>query len=435
MAEEPKMSLGLRESGLVVHIRELDKTRDRGLKCCCKCAACGRGLVAKMGDKRQHHFAHEGKSGCTRGDESALHLFAKEVFKNAVPKQFKVPEAGVAYEKERMTIHSAHDFPYDEVALEQGIGDVVPDITLKSEDAATMLIEIWVTHKVDEAKEAKLKSIGLPCIEIDLSAAYRCLEVGGLDREGIKQLLINGEGKEKKWLWFPDRDKYEEALREKVRQAQEQQRLAQERARLAQDLERNRQAAEILEEERRINERRALLDTASQRKNAALADHPMWKRNSTALGIQRDNIPYYLNVPTTEEFIFTCHRTIWQSTLFISCILNQPDPAHSRRIPLDFAVKNLREAHPEFLDAEQLWVYGDSCVTVAVKQYFRRLVTYGFVRDVDKGGRLFECVRSKVVALPPEFNNPRYRPLENGIFDTVAEQIMLSDPARQPPSE
>lgn len=453
MSEELKISLGLREDGSVVHISELDAATHRGLACQCTCSECGDRLVAKLGDKRQHHFAHDSARACTGGDESALHRFAKEVFQSEV--RFKVPEAKVPKGKEFVTISPALYLPYKEAVLEHGLSDIIPDITLMRDGKPPVLVEILVTHEVDRVKLAKLEIIGFPCIEIDLSKTYQSLGVAGFDREGVKQLLIHGDGAEKKWVCFP------EILREKARLVQEQYRideerrleqvrLAQERQRLAEDRlrekERAAQERQRLLEEMRGRQRQTRLDdllspdklkAEAERKEEKLAKDPMWQRNSRTLGLELNNIPYYLNVELDGEYLFTCHRAVWQSTLFDSWIFQKADVRRSRNILVKYAEETLKKAH--MLEMDLYWAHRDRVGVTSVAQvignYFSRLEECGFVCTVERAKHprywAFECLLSRVVALPPEFNNPRFRPLADGILDTETGEFHESkDEAR-----
>ena len=456
VTEELKVSLGLREDGSVVHIGELDMVLDRGLDCRCICSECGDRLVARLGDVRQHHFAHYTEQSCTGGDESALHLFAKEIFKSET--KFRVPKAEIRFGNEHKTIWPALYVPYREAVLERRLGDIVPDISLLRDNKPPMLVEILVTHEVDRVKAAKLEAVGLPCIEIDLSKTYHSLGLGGFDRAGIKQLLIHGDGVEKKWICIPDLGTHKDELEEKERKRKEEleeryrlmdkaARLAQEQARVEQEQaqveqlqarlkqkEENRlkQEQEYLEWRRRARERRLAFATAAQRKEAELAHHPMWKLNSEILGIELDNIPYYLNIQLAGEFIFACHRAVWQSALFISWVFNNADVDRSLSISIKVLVEELKQKHPELLEHELILALrstaDDESVANAVCHYFGLLEEYGFVRDkgdaANSRGRVFECLRPRVVALPPEFNNSRYRPRENGILDVETGQII-----------
>jgi competence CoiA-like predicted nuclease len=47
--------------GSVILIEDLSKD-ERGLKCRCKCPECGGEFIARMGDVKEHHFAHSNPS-------------------------------------------------------------------------------------------------------------------------------------------------------------------------------------------------------------------------------------------------------------------------------------------------------------------------------------------------------------------------------------
>lgn len=54
-----------------------------GNKCGCFCPACKEPLMAKKGEKRRHHFAHQSETECEHAYESMLHLLAKEKIREA----------------------------------------------------------------------------------------------------------------------------------------------------------------------------------------------------------------------------------------------------------------------------------------------------------------------------------------------------------------
>jgi len=57
-----------------------------------------------------------------------------------------------------------------------------------------------------------------------------------------------------------------------------------------------------------------------------------------------------------------------------------------------------------------------------VGEYFRTLARCGFLRGQGNWGQpygqTFECVLPKFIALPAEYNTPRYLPREGGVLDT-----------------
>lgn len=72
------LEYGIRE-GKVVRISEIP-TDQRGLKCNCTCPGCGKNLVARLGEKKQKHFAHQGDAcDIASAQQTALHMLAKEI--------------------------------------------------------------------------------------------------------------------------------------------------------------------------------------------------------------------------------------------------------------------------------------------------------------------------------------------------------------------
>jgi len=420
----------------VVHITEVSEDTQRGLSCGCICSECGDPLVARLGKVRQRHFAHHTKHSCTSSDESALHRFAKEVFRRQ--SKVMVPDAEVWWGLDSLTVARAQYVHYSEAILEKSIGSICPDVTLVREgDKPPLLVEIVVTHAVDDEKEAQLRSLGLPCLEIDLSELHVGLDA--FDREGIERLLIHEASFEKNWVCFPGEEEHLARLQEKRRLADEEH--ARKKREKQEWLARSEAARRKLQDDLIAPEHVA---KSNARKEAELADHPMWRRNSAVLGITADSIPYYLNEPLDGEYLFECHRSIWQSTLFIAWVLNKRDPARSRDIHIKYAAQNLYEKNPELLVKDLYWAFRDhhdiESVATVVGHYFRSLVRNGFVErhPFAMQGRnpytwVYHCLRPEVVRLPPEYNSQRYRIRGAELLDIETGEVISlpSRPAEQ----
>ena len=460
MSDELKVSLGVREDGRVVHITEIDAQTERGLACHCTCSECGDQLVARLGKVRQRHFAHHTVRDCVTSDESALHRFAKEVFTRNTT--FKVPEARVWLDAETASLvgkrhsgeHHSLEFSrdlvservapegyvaYAEAVLEQAANEKLrPDVTLvRSNAEPPLLVEVRVTHAVDDAKEAALQALGLPCIEIDLSALHVGLD--SFDREDIEGMLIHGDA-EKYWVCVPDEARNLAALRERVLLEEEQYRLEEEREKRKEEeslrIEREKQDwLARTEDERRTKQERLLsaesIAAAQQRKGAELASHPMWLRNARILGIEGGCIPYYVNEKVKGEYLFTVPRTVWQSALFLSWVFNKQDPTRSRIISVKCAVDNLHQQHPEFWEKALFWAHRDRRDALdpatVVGDYFLFLRDLGFIEeDYGRSSRSltwkFKCVMPRAAPIPSEYNTKRYLPREDGVFDTQTKQ-------------
>lgn len=62
-------------NGRLVSVDEVE----RGAACGCVCPSCGEPVIAKQGECRVYHFAHDGGRACRYAAETLAHRFAKEV--------------------------------------------------------------------------------------------------------------------------------------------------------------------------------------------------------------------------------------------------------------------------------------------------------------------------------------------------------------------
>lgn len=143
----------------------------RGLACDCKCQLCDEALVAKQGDVRTWHFAHQSNADCTGGLETLLHQAAKQVLLEA--REIHVPEVviGRAIRGEDggmwhgVAVRPAGMLPYKEPQTEVGHGTVRPDVQVMAE-FGPVFVEIAVTNAVSGAKFARLLELKIPTLEI-----------------------------------------------------------------------------------------------------------------------------------------------------------------------------------------------------------------------------------------------------------------------------
>lgn len=180
---EVKLPCAIDKDGKTVYIQQAKN----GLACGCVCPGCMQPVVAKNGGtKRKPHFAHQNTTKCEHGYQSALHYMAKDCFlemqgftfiKNGKPVRYKI----------------------DSVELEKRVDEIIPDIVVVC-DGKTFVIEIYVTHAVDEKKKDKIKSLRLSAVEISLSQfRYQVL-----DKETLIKELYNTRNIS--WLYDADND-------------------------------------------------------------------------------------------------------------------------------------------------------------------------------------------------------------------------------------
>ncbi|MCA9802447.1 MAG: hypothetical protein KC777_10805 [Cyanobacteria bacterium HKST-UBA02] len=161
------------QAGLVVSVRDVE----RGKACNCACPACGEVLIARQGEIRSWHFAHESGAECEGGTETALHLAAKQIVASAP--QILIPGFEITGEvsdgngsNERAAISIEPQYQkISKTTLElpsrTPLGLVVPDITIGTDDGV-IFVEIAVTHFVDARKAEKLQSADQSSMEIDI---------------------------------------------------------------------------------------------------------------------------------------------------------------------------------------------------------------------------------------------------------------------------
>ena len=195
-----KMSYAIKD-GVLVHISEVES----GLKCNCTCPACNAKLVARKGSIKEHHFAHARDEDCKKGTETVLHMMAKSILEKE--KHIRVPKVYVLT-KFTSVHYQGHDFPcgyiefaseemyirFDRAELEKKVDEFIPDVALYSGNQC-LLVEIKVSHGVDESKLQKIRSSGISVLEVDLSSL-----TGTITESELRELLVENTAK-KKWIY------------------------------------------------------------------------------------------------------------------------------------------------------------------------------------------------------------------------------------------
>lgn len=189
---------------------------DRGLACDCTCPQCGDPMIARQGDIRAWHFAHANESECPGGAETALHLAAKTILQRNRALQLPglhvietaTAEDGRTSTAERVLPERKVSFVW--VILEQQIEDIRADVCGMITPNDGMLIEIAVTHVVDETKREKLRNLRVHALEIHLDAWLHEAWTWSLLEEEVVDAMQN-----KEWLYHSDEERLRlEALQE-----------------------------------------------------------------------------------------------------------------------------------------------------------------------------------------------------------------------------
>ncbi|TDE09162.1 competence protein CoiA family protein [Dyadobacter psychrotolerans] len=163
------------------------------------CPGCRQRMIARKGDIKIHHFAHdpqdvERRGKCSYSDETIRHKLGKEILQHLkhvkVPSLRKYPadgqSGGVQIIRESWTVEA------DSVAVEMPFyeneeGKIVwgrdldwktdsgkflqiqPDVTFFDETGKPiLLIELVATHKISEDKYLKIRNLGIDTIQVSL---------------------------------------------------------------------------------------------------------------------------------------------------------------------------------------------------------------------------------------------------------------------------
>lgn len=190
------MNVAVNDLDELVNIKQVE----RGLACNCYCFECGEPVVARKGEKNEHHFAHSSnKESCHINPESILHKFAKQVIMEK--KCVVLPPLPETNEIE------ARNWQFSSLVAEQAVGSIRPDL-LASIDNEMLFIEVAVTSFVDTHKLNFIKQLNIKTIEIDLRELLKrnvCIPSDEAEQFILEQV------DNKKWL-YPEANKPDEPL-------------------------------------------------------------------------------------------------------------------------------------------------------------------------------------------------------------------------------
>lgn len=156
----------------------------RGLACTCTCVECGEVLIARQGALNEHHFAHySNKVSCEVGRETLLHLYGKQVIREAMGLQVPhlpdhAPEFG--------DLSSWWDF--EAVQEEVWLDNFRPDLVAHLRGGQRLLIEVAVTSFIGDEKRERIKAAGLWALEVDVSGLLKGPEM--IPSEAIRQQIL-----------------------------------------------------------------------------------------------------------------------------------------------------------------------------------------------------------------------------------------------------
>lgn len=219
LAHDAGVPFGLRDSRMYAAMDV-----PRGLACHCLCPGCGAPLVAKHGaGRRQPHFAHYGSVPNESCAETAVHLYAKQILTRAsrlnlprwtgaegMPNPPEATDAaGLLHLGESVHWPARVTHIWD-AQSELPRAGIRPDVVMEDSDGE-LLVEVLVTHAVDDAKALTVRRLDARMLEIDLSSTKDSVVA---DPAAFKRWVL--EGAPRKWIWLPGAARLWRASRDRL---------------------------------------------------------------------------------------------------------------------------------------------------------------------------------------------------------------------------
>jgi hypothetical protein len=178
-----------------------------GNACGCVCPCCKHPLIARQ-NAQTPHFAHAVGDDCKKGFETAVHLATKQLIAGrmelSLPPAVLHYPAGYGKRPSTELLYTYNLKKLSEVRIEPWLDDFRPDImVVESGKQMEILVEIAVTHLVDDLKLQKIKKRGIHAIEINVSEAR-----AKMDFSLLNQFLFDVPS-HGRWLYHPEVERYE----------------------------------------------------------------------------------------------------------------------------------------------------------------------------------------------------------------------------------
>ena len=169
------------------------------------CPYCKVDLIARQGQKKEHHFAHKNNKNCTGGRMTALHILAQNVLVET--KQVMLPEYKSWYNPQPAILKTFDRVEKEETCQNEDSNRRPDCIGYNDSKGGNIWIEIYCRHKIDETKRAEIRAQQQYCIEIDFSDLLKT----NYTQNDVKKRLLDTSHRE--WICCPVWDAEEERLR------------------------------------------------------------------------------------------------------------------------------------------------------------------------------------------------------------------------------
>lgn len=372
-----KLPYGLRD-GKLIHISEI-LSHEYGLNCNCVCPHCGIILQAKLPKTKVDftaRFAHHDADNCNYATETAIHMKAKEIIDAA--KFIVIPELTASFNNLEKVVCEKRKINFDRVELEYRIDNIIPDVVAYKGDRP-LLIEIKITHGIDDIKLEKIKSLGISTIEIDLSDMDTNFNPDILYEEVITKT------DRKMWIYNIKEENSVEQLRKEFEAKQKREKLRKEALEKAEEEKR---IAKILRTKQLTGEK--YQKEKKQKWADEFYDNPIWKKHARWMNISKDTVPIYLNLEIPGEFVFGCDRRVWQTFIFQSSVFNKIKLFKDKTYPISVKrlIEKIKEEFKSYLITELVYLRDiDELkdvpnLTDAVYSYLKRIEEYGYLSEI-----------------------------------------------------
>ena len=391
MAYSFKLPYGLRKEGdeeMLLHISEI-QPHESGLRCNCVCPSCGERLQAKLPKTKEDftpRFAHHNADTCDYATETAIHIKAKEIIEKA--KHMIIPSVIADYRGLTKEVSPERKVNFDRVVLERRVQDIIPDILAYKEDRP-LIIEIKITHGIDDIKLEKIENLGISTIEIDLSDMDTNFDPDFLYNE----IILSTENKY--WVYNTVEEREKVNLKEEylkiLKKQQEEERKAEEK----------RKWIEKRNEERRegkVERIKQLLDESYQEQlkqewSKEFYKDPIWVKAANGMSITPRNIPEHLNLEVPGEIVFGCDRRVWQAYIFYRYVNNKVKIFKEKTYPI--SVKRIQQNIKEDFKGRLIYdlaytkdIEGYQNIpdlTEVIYEYLKRLEKFGYLEEHPSG--------------------------------------------------
>ena len=281
---------------------------------------------------------------------------------------------------------------FESVNLEKKISNIIPDIIIRKGNSEC-LIEIAVTHFIDEEKEEKILNLNLPVLEIDLSHFSH-----NINKHELAEIIKN-KYDNKKWISNPR--KLEEHKENAKKYFQE-------------EIKKHNKAQELLRQEREKKEQKERWQKKVFQKIDITFDPDRYEqtikklRNDVAAKLEykktrmwqsSNQLPFYLDLPIQGEFVFGCDRRIWQMILFEKFIYHRKT---KNQIPIDVhsIKKYLVMYFKKNTECNITWTYYEHNILCnIIDKYLKKLHNLGFIE-------YYESVKWGIVKISHQLTPP-----------------------------